>query len=77
MTGKQALREARKRWGKNAYVEDTGKPNGQYMKHCRVGVLKAFPGLGLAIKEVKGDGDNFIEAFASADKQLRAKLATD
>ncbi len=62
MTERQALTEARKRWGKIAYVRKT-KPT-THGKKCAVGYVVTLGGLAMAFS-VKGQGDNWVEAFAN------------
>ena len=60
MTEKQALTEARKRWGKNAQVEQRARGK---LTHT---VGRVFGGLAFM---VEGQGTNWAEAFENADKK--------
>ena len=65
MTKKQALKEAIRRWGKTAAVEENRsvKKEYEYMR-CRVGKID----LGMFFM-VQGHGKTFEEAFQDADKK--------
>lgn len=69
MTGKQALTEARRRWGKNAAVQET--PTSilkKYPDAARFCVGVVFFGMAL---QVKGQGRNWKECFEDADRKGR------
>jgi len=80
MTAKQALSEARRRWGKKAVIgNDTGytwfdprtKEHKPIVKAYRVGVVM----WGWAF-HVKGMGDNWVEAFKDADaREAKERMA--
>lgn len=68
MTAKQALTQARKRWGKNAAVRDGGKQtilDGHVMsERYRVGRIE----MGMFFC-VEADGETWEQAFKNADKK--------
>lgn len=81
MTPKQALAEARKRWGKTAMVDfrdkaplqaekDTmdKKDNRRHAYRCNVGKEYRLPGLGAGMLNM-GYGDTWEDAFARHDRE--------
>jgi hypothetical protein len=71
MNTQEALREAKKRWGKNAAIEDHKHPTVDkktgvvYSKRFRVGYI----GSPLPCFCVEGNGDNWAEAFRMVDNR--------
>ena len=73
MTTKQALKKAVGIWGKTAMVEDHKKPTTTKRKDGRTVVLAERYRVGKVMFgmffEVKGDGDTWEAAFASAERR--------
>lgn len=76
MTNSQALKEAKKRWGKKVRVEKilrkkkgsrTRTKDNSLGAEYRVGTIKTIPSLG-AVFDVKGIGQTWEEAFRDADR---------
>lgn len=81
MTYSQALREAKKRWGKDVRIERIvlNRKNSRQTKRAapigveyRVGPIAVGPVLG-SVFVVKGIGRNWEEAFVYADRQKPLK----
>ena len=72
MNQQEALREAKKRWGKDAAIEDHKKPTIDpktgivWTKRFRVGYI----GTPIPCFCVEGHGDNWAEAFRVADYRI-------
>lgn len=73
MTARQALKEAQRRWGKHAVVEDQKKPTycvkkdgTRYMASDRFKVGRIMLGM---FFEVLGDGPTWEEAFEKSNRR--------
>lgn len=81
MTDRQALQEAKDRWGKKARIEKVSRrmKRGRHTKagtsigiECRVGTTQKRPVWG-EVFAVKGIGQTWEDAFRQADGQRAAK----
>lgn len=73
ITTKQALREARRIWGKNAYVRNDGKPH-ILPNGAKLSGQYAVGKILMGFFSVEGDGDSWDEAFTDYEqKRMREK----
>lgn len=66
MTKKEALIEARRRWGENAYIEKRKIADPLHLiGDCRVGIIRQAY---FTFTEIRGDGNTWEIAFERATK---------
>jgi len=70
MTNYKALREAQRRWGKNARIEYRNCPRAE--SRYLVGVIM----LGMFF-EIRGQGSSFENAFSDVDKREASRKASE
>ena len=68
MTKSTALKEAKKRWGENGYIEGSKR-----VPQFDVGIFTPIAGTGCGHFEVKGSGETWEAAFQAANKQAEHK----
>ncbi len=77
MTDRQALTEARKRWGKGAMVKRSASRHLGADAHGRDGKARLVGHVALGLFfEVHGIGPNWVAAFEAADRAAAAQRAS-